>query len=148
MSCFSCTFTGWNTGRGKTGGKGEALDLVLALHNLIGWVLFANPRVLEIQVTSLSPPAVVGVCVNASEGRDKWLALWSIFISNSAQQKWDSGFCVAKLCWFNFYFAELAVVWAEVLSILTHRGQGQHRPRIFSLANFLRKASRSIEKNK
>lgn len=53
------------------GGKGEAVDLVQVLHPLIGWVLFANPRVLEIQVTSLNPPAVVGVCVNASERRDK-----------------------------------------------------------------------------
>lgn len=57
--------------KGEKQGKGEAIDLGLALHNLIGWVLFANPRVLEIQVTSLNPPAVVGVCVNASERRDK-----------------------------------------------------------------------------
>lgn len=136
VPCFSCTFTGWTTERRKTGGKGEAIDLGLALHNLIGWVLFANPRVLEIQVTSLNPPAVVGVCVNASERRDKWLTLWSIFISNSTRQKREGGFCVAKSCWFNFYFTEPGVVWTEVLYILTHGGWGQHRPVIFSLANF------------
>lgn len=136
VPCFSCTFNGWNTERRKPGGKGEAIDLVLVLHNLIGWVLFANPRVLEIQVTSLNPPAVVGVCVNASERRDKWLTLWSIFISNSTQQKQEGGFCVAKPCWFNFYFAEPGVVRTEVLYILTRREWGQHRPVIFSLANF------------
>lgn len=57
--------------RGEKWGEVEAVDLVQVFHHLIGWVLFANPRVLEIQVTSLNPPAVVGVCVNASERRDK-----------------------------------------------------------------------------
>jgi len=135
--------------RGEKWGEVEAVDLVQVFHHLIGWVLFANPRVLEIQVTSLNPPAVVGVCVNASERRDKWLTLWSIFISNSAQQKREGGFCVANLIDLILILqSQVWFGWRSCVGILALRCWEWHRPVISLQPTSPSKASRSIKGKK